>query len=53
MWGWWESELVCRERATATLPGYRRAFNNLSVANWGTKESLCPTPNLQEDRDAS
>lgn len=53
MWDGWESEFVCRERATATLPGYRRAFNKLSVANWGTKNAPCPTLNLQEDRDAS
>ena len=53
MWDGWESEFVCQERATATLPGYRRAFNKLSVANWGTKEAPCPTLNLHEDRDAS
>lgn len=53
MWDGWESEFVCQERAMATLSGYRRAFNKLSVANWGTKEAPCPTLNLQEDREAS
>ena len=53
MWDGWESEFVCLERAMATLSGYGRAFNKLSVANWGTKEAPCPTLNLQEDRDAS
>lgn len=33
--------------------GVRRAFNKLSVANWGTKEAPCPTLNLQADREAS
>jgi cation transport regulator ChaC len=33
MRGWWGSEFVCQERATAMLPDYRRAFNKLSVAN--------------------
>lgn len=37
----------------ATLSGYRRAFNKLSVANWGTKEAPCPTLNFQADREAS
>lgn len=37
----------------ATLSGYRRAFNKLSVANWGTKEAPCLTLNLQADREAS
>ena len=53
MWDGWESEFVCQERAMATLSGYRRAFNKLSVANWGTKEAPCPTLNLQADREAS
>lgn len=53
MWDGWESEFVCQERAIATLSGYRRAFNKLSVANWGTKEAPCPTLNLEQDRDAS
>lgn len=53
MWDGWESEFVCQGRAMATLSGYRRAFNKLSVANWGTKEAPCPTLNLQADREAS
>jgi cation transport protein ChaC len=53
MWDGWESEFACQERTMATLSGYRRAFNKLSVANWGTKEAPCPTLNLQADREAS
>jgi cation transport protein ChaC len=53
MWDGWECEFVCQEGATATLSGYRRVFNKLSVANWGTKEAPCPTLNLKADREAS
>lgn len=53
MWDGWESEFACQERAKATLSGYRRAFNKLSVANWGTKDAPCPTLNLQADGEAS
>jgi cation transport protein ChaC len=53
MWDGWESEFACQERAIATLSGYRRAFNKLSVENWGTKEAPCPTLNLEADREAT
>lgn len=53
MWDAWEDEFACLERSIARLPGYRRAFNKLSVENWGTEEAPCPTLNLQEDGDAS
>jgi cation transport regulator ChaC len=48
MWDGWESEFACQERAMATLSGYRRAFNKLSVANWGTKDAPCPTLKLDD-----
>jgi cation transport protein ChaC len=51
MWDGWEARLSCTRRAVANLPGYRRAFNKLSVSNWGTKADPCPTLNLIESTD--
>jgi cation transport protein ChaC len=51
MWDGWEAQFDCQLRMTATLQGHRRCFNKLSVKNWGTKATPCPTLNLQEDRD--
>ena len=42
MWKPLVGEFACVERTMATLHGYRRAFNKLSVANWGTPASPCP-----------
>jgi cation transport protein ChaC len=53
MWDDWEKPFGCRNRTVATLPGYRRSFSKLSVANWGTKAAPCPTLNLQADASAS
>jgi len=53
MWDGWESELGCKLRTVATLPGYRRTFNKLSVKNWGTKAAPCPTLNVETDSSAS
>jgi cation transport protein ChaC len=46
MWDRWEQDYGCFRRARATLHGYRRAFNKLSVRNWGTEKFPCPTLNL-------
>ena len=48
MWDGWEAGLGCTRRMPVDLPGYRRAFNKLSVSNWGTKTDPCPTLNLVE-----
>lgn len=53
MWGGWEDDYGCVRRVVAELPGYRRAFNKASVANWGTQRCPCPTLNLVPDADAS
>lgn len=53
MWGGWEAEFACEQRATARLHGYRRIFNKASVKNWGTPECPCPTLNLVADPLAS
>jgi cation transport protein ChaC len=53
MWDGWQAEVGSLERANATLPGYRRAFNKLSVVNWGTRDAPCPTLNLVQGTDVS
>lgn len=37
IWGGWENSFDCRQRVSAELPGFRRAFNKPSVRNWGGK----------------
>ena len=46
MWDGWEAERGCLRRMTAELRGFARAFNKLSVRNWGTREHPGPTLNL-------
>ncbi len=46
MWDGWEAERDCLRRVTAELRGYARAFNKLSVRNWGTRLHPGPTLNL-------
>jgi len=46
MWDGWEAEHGCLRRVTAELRGFTRAFNKLSVRNWGTAERPGPTLNL-------
>lgn len=46
MWDGWETERGCLRRTTAELHGYARAFNKLSVRNWGSRECPGPTLNL-------
>ncbi|MCU7933938.1 MAG: gamma-glutamylcyclotransferase [Candidatus Thiodiazotropha sp. (ex Dulcina madagascariensis)] len=53
MWDGWEKEYNCKRRLDADLVGYRRVLNKASVANWGTKQSPCPTLNIEPDADSS
>ena len=53
MWDDWERSFGALQRATAVLPGYRRAFNKKSVANWGSKLHPAPTLNLVASAGAS
>jgi cation transport protein ChaC len=46
MWDGWEADRGCLGRVTAELRGYARAFNKLSVRNWGTRLYPGPTLNL-------
>jgi glutathione-specific gamma-glutamylcyclotransferase len=46
MWDGWEDDRRCLRRVTAELRGYSRAFNKLSVRNWGTRLHPGPTLNL-------
>jgi cation transport protein ChaC len=46
MWDGWEDRRGCLHRMTAELRGYSRAFNKLSVRNWGTRLHPGPTLNL-------
>jgi glutathione-specific gamma-glutamylcyclotransferase len=46
MWDGWEADRGCLQRTTAELRGYSRAFNKLSVRNWGTRLHPGPTLNL-------
>lgn len=46
MWDGWEVQQGCLRRVTADLRGYSRAFNKLSVRNWGTRNCPGPTLNL-------
>src|SRR6185295_17841577 len=47
MWDGWEVARGCTRRTAAQLRGYCRTFNKASIRNWGTKETPCPTLNLQ------
>ncbi|WP_322068205.1 gamma-glutamylcyclotransferase [Paraburkholderia bannensis] len=49
----WEATFDCKNREIAQLDGYRRVFNKLSVANWGTHDCPCPTLNLEEAEGAT
>jgi cation transport regulator ChaC len=46
----WEQKFGSLRRCVAVLEGYRRTFNKASVTNWGTKETPCPTLNLNQDQ---
>jgi cation transport protein ChaC len=46
MWDGWEVDRGCLARVTAELRGFSRAFNKLSVRNWGTRRAPGPTLNL-------
>lgn len=46
MWDGWEADNGCLGRVMAELQGYARAFNKLSVRNWGTRLYPGPTLNL-------
>lgn len=52
IWDAWEKASECDSRLLAELAGFRRAFNKLSVRNWGTREQPCPTLNLVRDESA-
>lgn len=47
MWDGWENGFGCLRRSIALLQGYRRSFNKASVRNRGTKETPCPTLNVE------
>lgn len=47
----WEDKFGCARRCIAVLRGYRRTFNKASTKNWGTKETPCPTLNLEKADD--
>src|SRR5690242_7402590 len=44
----WEKQFTCLRRAVATLQGYQRVFNKASTRNRGTRETPCPTLNLEK-----
>ena len=46
MWDGWEADRGCLRRVTAKLRSHSRAFNKLSVRNWGTRLHPGPTLNL-------
>jgi cation transport protein ChaC len=46
MWDGWEVDRGCLARVPAELRGFARAFNKLSIRNWGTRRDPGPTLNL-------
>ena len=48
MWDGWEKAYGCTKTSLADLPGYRRVFNKASIKRWGSKQSPCPTLNLEK-----
>src|SRR5258708_11843761 len=48
MWDGWEKAYGCTNTSLADLRGYRRVFNKASIKRWGSKQSPCPTLNLDK-----
>ncbi len=53
MWDGWEKAYGCTNTSLADLPGYRRVFNKASIKRWGSKQSPCPTLNLEKSASAA
>jgi cation transport protein ChaC len=49
MWDRWEEAHDCLRKELADLRNFHRAFNKLSVRNWGAKENPAPTLNLVQE----
>ena len=43
MWDGWQTSFGCTRCVPASLPGFSRAFNKASVANWGSRGIPGPT----------
>jgi glutathione-specific gamma-glutamylcyclotransferase len=48
MWDGWQTQHGCIRQVLADLPGYSRAFNKVSVRNWGSTLNPCPTLSLRK-----
>lgn len=53
MWDGWEKQYDGTRVEGAVLEGYRRAFNKMSVENWGTRDRPCPTLGLEPEAGAT
>jgi cation transport protein ChaC len=52
MWDEWPNSHGCLRHSIAVLPGFKRSFNKLSIAKWGTEHTFCPALNLEQYRSA-
>ncbi|MPZ39975.1 MAG: hypothetical protein GEU95_18345 [Rhizobiales bacterium] len=53
MWDGWEQRPGFQRCAVATLLGYQRIFNKASIRNWGNRQHLGPTLNIEPSEGAA